>query len=123
MIRKRVLLMPQCHNGWLRAALDSPAKVELLAFFYHNQYTMDDAAGLSRWLGLDLEGVSVAAEELSQAHVLTKIGEGKDAIFALNRDADVQKAVEHFINTYYLPLDRRYQILSDLLQGRTISRD
>jgi hypothetical protein len=123
MTRKRVLLMPKGHNGWLSAVLDSPAKIELLAFFYHNPYAMDDATGLSIWLGLDLEGVSVAAEELSRAHVLTKIGEGKDAVFAFNRDEDVQKAVENFINAYYLPLDQRYQILNDLLQGRTISRD
>ncbi|MCS6858840.1 MAG: hypothetical protein NZT92_00805 [Abditibacteriales bacterium] len=115
--------MPTSHNGWLRAVLDSPAKVELLAFFYLNQYTVDDAAGLSRWLGLDLEKVSIAAEELSQAHILTKIGEGKDAVFTLNRDEKIQEAVENFIKTYYLPLDQRHQILSDLLQGRTIPRD
>lgn len=115
--------MPRGHNGWLSAVLDSPAKLELLAFFYHNQYAMDDAAGLSIWLGLDLEGVSVAAEELSQAHVLNKIGDGKDAIFTLNHDDDVKKAVENFITTYYLPLDRRCQILNDLLQGRTLSHD
>lgn len=84
---------------------------------------MDDATGLSIWLGLDLEGVSVAAEELSQAHVLTKIGDGKDAIFTFNPDDDVKKAVENFITTYYLPLDRRYQTLNDLLQGRTLSHD
>ncbi len=115
--------MPKGCNGWLSAVLDSPAKVELLAFFYHNQYAMDDATGLSIWLGLDVERVSVAAEELSQAHVLNKIGDGKDAVFTFNHNDEVKKAVEDFITTYYLPLDQRYQVLNDLLQGRTLSHD
>jgi hypothetical protein len=123
MTRKRVLLMPNGCNGWLRAVLDSPAKIELLAFFYQNPYAMDDVAGLSIWLGLDVEKVSIAAEELCQARVLTKIGDGKNAVFTLSHEEDIKKAAENFITTYYLPLDRRHQILNDLLQGRTLSHD
>ncbi len=116
--------MPKCHNGWLSAALDSPAKLELLAFFYHNPYTVDSAIGLSVWLGLDLERVARAVEELAQAHLLIKLGDGEDAVFAFNNeDENVKQAVDRFIHTQYLPLGQRFQTLNDLLQGGNHSHD
>jgi hypothetical protein len=122
--RRRVLLMPNVQNDWLSGAVDLPAKAELLAFFCQNQYAMDDAQGLAGWLGLDAERVLQAAEVLTLAHVLTKYGEGEDAIFAFNHsDETVKKAVEDFICTKYLPLEQRFHTLNELLQGRTPLHD
>jgi hypothetical protein len=111
--------MPEYVNGWLGSVLDSPAKIKLLTFFYHNQHAMDDAHGLSIWVGLDSEGVSLAAEELVQAHVLNKFGDGSHAIFSFNTDDEnVKRAVEDYVNAHALPLESHFPTLNDFLQGR-----
>ncbi|MBI3922224.1 MAG: hypothetical protein HY318_12455 [Armatimonadetes bacterium] len=81
----------------LEDILDSPAKKGILRFFQQNRHTMDTADGLALWIGFPPEVTVVAAEALVEAHLLERIGEGKDAIYvaALTSPACVAHRLEN----------------------------
>jgi len=94
---------------------DSIVKVELLLFFHSNPMAMDTARGLSMWLGMDMRAVEKAADELADAMVLKRYGEGEDAVYTLTDDPEVKRAVVEFVSTVLSSKEKRSAFLRRLL--------
>jgi Fic family protein len=82
---------------FLEEATKSPIRRELLNFFYENQFAMDTAKNLSRWINKDLEEVEKDLEGLVKLKVLEKIGEGSSAIYSYTQDLETINMIERFI--------------------------
>lgn len=99
---------------FIREVLDTPVKQELVAFFAANR-AMDTVDGLSVWLGLPKEEVQAAVESLVQAGVLTKKGEGEEAIYAYQPKEEIAELVDAFLHLYQTA---RSQLQQELFQAR-----
>ncbi|MFA4015716.1 MAG: hypothetical protein RUDDFDWM_000808 [Candidatus Fervidibacterota bacterium] len=108
----------EAQNGLLRTighAVDSVVKVELLLFFAAHPTAMDSAKGLSMWLGRDEKSVEKAANELVEAAILVRYGEGEEAIYMLSQDPQVKDAVCHFVSAELSCRERRESFIKQLI--------
>lgn len=96
---------------------NSIVKVELLLFFHSNPMAVDSARGLSMWLGRDCKAIEQAADELADAMILKRFGEGEDAVYTLTDDPDVKKALMEFVSTVLSSREGRDAFLKRLLCG------
>lgn len=94
---------------------NSIVKVELLLFFHSNPMAVDNARGLSMWLGRDYKTIEQAANELADAMILKRFGEGEDAVYTLTDDPDVKKALMEFVSTVFSSREGRDAFLRRLL--------
>ncbi len=84
-------------SEFLEAATKSPIRRDLVTFFYENQFAMDTAKNLSRWINKNLSEVEKDLEELTKLQVLEKIGEGNSAIYLYTQNLDILNMIEKFI--------------------------
>ncbi|MFH1564113.1 MAG: hypothetical protein ABIF11_11975 [Nitrospirota bacterium] len=84
-------------TGFLEEATKSPIRRDLLSFFYENQFAMDTARNLARWINKDLTDVEKDLEGLAKLKILEKIGEGNSAIFSYTQNLDTSTLIERFI--------------------------
>lgn len=84
-------------SEFLEEITKSPVKMALLNFFYENQFAMDTAKNLSRWINKSLPEVEKDLEELVKLKVLEKIGEGSSAIFSYSQNLETISVIERFI--------------------------
>jgi len=84
-------------NEFLEEITNSPIRRELVNFFYENQFAMDTAKNLSRWINKDLSEVENNLEELVRLKVLEKIGEGASAIFSYTQNLEIINMIDRFI--------------------------
>lgn len=101
-------------RSFLREVLDTPLKQELLSFLATNQ-AMDTAQGLSVWLGRPEEEIQAAAEALVQAGLLSRQGEGKDAIYSYSPREEVAGLVDAFLQLYQTA---KAQLMEELAKER-----
>jgi hypothetical protein len=97
------------------SVVDSVVKVELLLFFAAHPTAMDSAKGLSMWLGRDEKTVEQAANELVEATILVRYGEGEEAIYMLSQDPQVKDAVCHFVSEKLSCRERRETFIRQLI--------
>lgn len=84
-------------NEFLDEATKSPTRRALINFFYENQFAMDTAKNLSRWVNKDLSDVEKDLEELVKLKVLEKIGEGGSAIYSYTQNIETIETIERFV--------------------------
>lgn len=101
-------------RAFLNEVLDTPLKQEVLAFFVENK-GMDTAQGLSIWLGRPKEEVQAAAEALVKAGVLSRKGEGENAIYSYQPNNEINDLVDAFIRLYQTA---RSQLQKELYEAR-----
>ncbi|MCS7187254.1 MAG: ATP-binding protein [Armatimonadota bacterium] len=106
--------MNETLRSFLREVLNTPLKQELLAFLASNQ-AMDTAQGLSIWLGRTKEEIQKAAEELVEAGLLNRQGEGEDAIYSYYPREEVTGLVDAFLQLYQTA---RSQLMEELNKAR-----
>ncbi|MDI6736308.1 MAG: hypothetical protein QME42_09005 [bacterium] len=83
--------------GFLEEATKSEIRRDLLFFFYENQFAMDTARNLARWINKDLTDVEKDLEGLARLKILEKIGEGASAIFSYTQNLETATLIERFI--------------------------
>jgi signal transduction histidine kinase len=79
-----------------KQTIDSVAKLELLNFFHNNPQTMDSAASLAVWAGLERSEVERALEALVESGLVCRTGE----IYHYAPPADLAPLVEGAIEAY-----------------------
>lgn len=108
------VLMTETLRSFLYEVLNTPLKQELLAFLATNQ-GMDTAQGLSVWLGRPKEEIQAAAEELVQAGLLKRQGEGENAIYSYSPREEFTSLVDAFLQMYQTA---RSQLMQELVKAR-----
>lgn len=101
-------------RSFLHEVLNTPLKQELLSFLATNQ-AMDTAQGLSVWLGRPREEIQAAAEALVQAGLLSRQGEGDDAIYSYSPQEEVAGLVDTFLQLYQTA---KSQLMEELTKAR-----
>lgn len=96
--------------------LDSVVKLELLLFFHSNPAAMDSAEGLSIWLGRDAERIRQAADELVEATILDRWGEGENAIYCYTSNPQVRSMISDFVDSELTSKEKRDMLFRELLQ-------
>ncbi|MEW6096453.1 MAG: hypothetical protein AB1567_08015 [bacterium] len=89
--------MVESVSEFLEKVTKSPIRRDLLNFFYENQFAMDTARNLSRWINKDLEEVKEELEGLVKLRVLEKIGEGNSAIYSYTQNLETINTIERFV--------------------------
>lgn len=82
---------------FLEEATKSPIRRELIKFFYENQFAMDTAKNLSRWINKELSEVEKELEGLVKLKILEKIGEGCSSIYSYTQNIETIEIIERFI--------------------------
>ncbi|MCS7252911.1 MAG: hypothetical protein RMK18_05035 [Armatimonadota bacterium] len=115
--RAKVSACKDISTAQVASIANSIVKVELLLFFHSNPMAMDSAKGLSMWLGRDQKAIEQAANELVEAMILRRYGEGEDAVYALADDPEVRRALMDFVSTTLSSKERRNAFLKQLMRG------
>ncbi|MEW6606081.1 MAG: hypothetical protein AB1414_01335 [bacterium] len=84
-------------SEFLEEVTKSPIRTELVNFFYENQFAMDTAKNLARWINKDLSEVENDLEKLVKLKVVEKIGEGKSAIYSYTQNLETINILDKFI--------------------------
>jgi len=100
----------------LHAILDSMVKLDLLVFLYKNPDTIDDAVGLSHWIGHDEEAVRRALSALEEVGIVERAGKGPDAVYTWTSDPQVRNAIERFMQERFFPRESRLRLIAEILQ-------
>ena len=71
--------------------------LEIVVFFHANQFAMDTALNIARWLKKDFTQIEGYLAHLFSLGVLEKMGEGSSAIFSYTQDIEKIKVLDRFI--------------------------
>lgn len=84
---------------FVRRIANTPLKKELIWLLHENRI-MDTCHGLANWMNRRESDVRAAAEELVNAGLLQRIGEGEDAIYQYAPSPELAPIVEKFVASY-----------------------
>lgn len=78
--------------------IDSPLKLELVAYFHRNRFTMDYAEGTAQRVGADPKKVEKALRELAQVGVINQhqslYNASRPPVFSYTRDDSICRLVD-----------------------------
>ncbi|MDI6780967.1 MAG: hypothetical protein QME49_02480 [bacterium] len=84
-------------SEFLEKLSQSEDEIEVVVFFHVNQFAMDTALNISRWLKKDCNQVEEYLIHLFSLGVLEKMGEGNSAIFSYTQDIEKIRVIDRFI--------------------------
>lgn len=82
---------------FLEKLSQSSDEMEIVVFFHTNQFAMDTALNIARWLKRDYNQVEEYLDHLFSLGVLEKMGEGNSAIFSYTQDIEKIRVLDRFI--------------------------
>lgn len=86
-------------NLFIRHIANTPLKKELIWLLHENRI-VDTCHGLANWMNRRESDVRAAVEELVNAGLLQRIGEGEDAIYQYAPSPELAPIVEKFVTSY-----------------------
>lgn len=104
---------------FIETVVNSPLKLDLVLFFFHNQQTVDTAVDIGRRTGRNAGEVSQALEDLCRSKVLSKQETGDEPAFGYTQDGYIAGRVEQL--SRYCNHDHRYEILTQIYEGQARS--
>ncbi len=84
-------------SEFLEKLSQSNDEIEIVIFFHTNQFAMDTALNIARWLKKDYSQVEKYLSHLFSLGVLEKMGEGSSAIFSYTQDIEKIRVLDRFI--------------------------
>ncbi|MBU0701865.1 hypothetical protein KKE26_11355 [bacterium] len=82
---------------FLEELSQSNDEMEIVVFFNTNQFAMDTALNIARWLKRDCNQVGDCLTHLFSLGVLEKMGEGNSAVYSYTQDIEKIKVLDRFI--------------------------
>lgn len=82
---------------FLEGITESMVRVEIILFFHKNQFAMDVARNIARWIGRDIGIVEKELERLVEQKILERMGTGPSAIYSYTQDIEIIETIEKFI--------------------------
>jgi predicted transcriptional regulator len=82
---------------FLEKLSQSDDEIEIVIFFHTNQFAMDTALNIARWLKKDHSQVEDYLLQLVSLGVLEKMGAGSSAIFSYTQDIEKIRVLDRFI--------------------------
>ena len=84
-------------SEFLEELTQSNDEMEIVVFFHNNQFAMDTALNIARWLKKDYSQIEDQLTHLFSLGVLEKMGEGSSAIYSYTQDIEKIKVLDRFI--------------------------
>ncbi|HID06611.1 MAG TPA: hypothetical protein EYP10_05625, partial [Armatimonadetes bacterium] len=98
---------------FIESVANTPLKKELILLL-HDNLIVDTCRGLATWINRDEGEIREAVEELVQAGLFERIGEGEDAIYQYAPTPELSPLVEKFIASYRTARDLFRDYLTEL---------
>ncbi len=89
-------------QAFLREAADTSLKLELIAWFHEHPGALDTAGGLARWLARPPGELGPALEELGEAGLVRREGEGPDTVYRFEPNPERAALVARVVEAYRL---------------------
>jgi len=103
-------------KDFLKRVANTVLKLEIVTYYYEHPFAMDTAEGLGRWLNRRAEDLSADLDELVRAKVLTREGQGREAVHSYNPDEHTAALVKKVVSSYRLTRDTVYSEVFKLQQ-------
>jgi len=84
---------------FIRTVADTQVKKDLVVFFHQNP-CMDNCQGLSVWVNQTAEEIAAEIDDLVEAGILRKDGEGPGAIYSYDPKPEMRGIIQEFVNYY-----------------------
>lgn len=81
---------------FLKTAVNTFVKWDLVLFFYENPNTADAAANIARYIGRDAASIQVELDELVNVGVLQREFAADLAVYSLTSDARIRERIRQF---------------------------
>jgi DNA-binding MarR family transcriptional regulator len=81
---------------FLKTAVNTFVKWDLVLFFYENPNTTDAAANIARYIGRDAASIQAELDELVNVGVLQREFAADLAVYSLTSDAQVRERIRQF---------------------------
>lgn len=82
---------------FLEGIAESMVRTEIILFFHRNQFAMDVARNIARWIGRDVNVVEKELERLVEQKILDKMGQGLSAIYSYTQDVETIETIDKFV--------------------------
>lgn len=82
---------------FLEGITESMVRIEIILFFHKNQFAMDVARNIARWIGRDVGVVEKELERLVEQKILDRMGTGPSAIYSYTQDIEIIETIEKFV--------------------------
>lgn len=82
---------------FLEGIAESMIRIEIILFFYRNQFAMDVARNIARWIGREVGVVEKELEKLVEQKILDRMGTGTLAIYSYTQDVEIIETIEKFV--------------------------
>jgi hypothetical protein len=83
---------------FLKTAVNTFIKWDLVLFFYENPNTTDTADNIARYIGRDADAIVSELDELVAVHVLERHQTGPLTVYSLTTDTLVRERIKHFVS-------------------------
>ena len=83
---------------FLKTAVNTFVKWDLVLFFYENPNTTDTAPNIARYIGRDVAGIQVELDELVNVGVLQRDHAADLAVYSLTPNAQVRERIRQFVS-------------------------
>jgi len=82
---------------FLEGIAESMIRTEIILFFHRNQFAMDVARNIARWIGREIGIVERELDKLVEQGILDKMGTGPSAIYSYTQDVETIEVIDKFV--------------------------
>ncbi|MEW6102460.1 MAG: hypothetical protein AB1630_01375 [bacterium] len=82
---------------FLEGIAESMVRTEIILFFHRNQFAMDVARNIARWIGRDVAVVEKELVGLVEQKILDRMGTGPSAIYSYTQDVETIETIDKFV--------------------------
>lgn len=99
---------------FLEGITESMVRIEIILFFHRNQFAMDVAKNIAKWIGRDVGVVEKELERLVEQKIVDKMGTGPSAIYSYTQDVEIIEIIDKFVTELTLGRERTRRALEGI---------
>ncbi len=99
---------------FLEGIAESMVRTEIILFFHRNQFAMDVARNIARWIGRDIGVVEKELQKLVEQKILDGMGTGTSAIYSYTQDVEIIETIDKFVTELTLGREKVRRAMESL---------
>ncbi|HLA38494.1 MAG TPA: histidine kinase dimerization/phospho-acceptor domain-containing protein, partial [Candidatus Glassbacteria bacterium] len=115
--------MDRAVQDFLKNVANTLTKLEILSYLHDHPFALDNSEGVAGWINRESGEVAQDLDELAAAGVVTREGEGAEAVYSYSLDDSVRETVVRAVEAFRLTRDAVYgQVLEHQRQQHELRR-
>lgn len=102
---------------FLEGIAESMVRTEIILFFHRNQFAMDVARNIARWIGRDVAVVEKELDKLVEQKILDRMGVGASAIYSYTQDLEIIEIIDKFVVELTLGREKVRRAMEGIKRG------